>query len=167
MSQLRKLAILEGLIQEQITLLRESYNARFDHLARSIAPETIAPVALWYDHFINLALVSIIRTTVNSEMDEERVPLTYTTYMIGRSCCVENQAMVELQCYLFTLRYIPATREHRRDPCMLFLSLIRHDCHRNWSNWNGLLLPSYVSTNCVKSSWALICRLSRTTLQSR
>ena len=78
-SQLRQLSIL-GLVQVQITLLRESYNARFDHLARSIAPEAIAPAALWYDHFINLALASIIRTTVNYEMDEEGVPPTYTTY---------------------------------------------------------------------------------------
>ena len=71
---LRKLHILDGHVQEQMTLLGESYNARFDHLARSIAPETLAPAAAWHDHLVNLALASIIKEPVKTPMKTTGFP---------------------------------------------------------------------------------------------
>ena len=62
--ELYHIRILHGMTQEQPTLLLESYNLRFDHLERSIAPDTLAPAApaaLWYDHFINIALANIVQ----------------------------------------------------------------------------------------------------------
>ena len=46
--------------QEQITPLRESYNARFDRLALSVKPEVLAPAAFWYDHFMNIIMIANI-----------------------------------------------------------------------------------------------------------
>ena len=45
-----------------------------------VAPQTIAPAAVWYDHFVNLALASIIRTEVKYELDDTGLPPTYATY---------------------------------------------------------------------------------------
>ena len=78
--ELRKLHILAGMIQEQITLVRDSYNARFDHLARSIAPDVFAPAAAWYDHFLNLALATIIKAPVQYELEASGLSPQIETY---------------------------------------------------------------------------------------
>ena len=72
--ELRRLHILDGTVQEQITLLRESYSARFDSLASSIAPDVFAPAAAWYDHFINLELATTIKAPVQYEMEASGLP---------------------------------------------------------------------------------------------
>ena len=72
--------IFHGMTQEQLTLLRESYNARFDHLARSIAPEALAPAALWYDHFINIPLANIVQKPLNCKHTATGLPPRFESY---------------------------------------------------------------------------------------
>ena len=79
-SELRRLHIMDGLTQEQITLLRESYNSRFDHLARTINPEVLAPAAFWYDHFINKMLASVIKEPINYKIRQDGCPPEYGSY---------------------------------------------------------------------------------------
>ena len=78
--ELHHLHILHGLTQEQLTLLRESYNARFDHRARSLAPDVLKPAALWYDHFINIALGNIMVETVNYNFSPNGLPPSFEAY---------------------------------------------------------------------------------------
>jgi hypothetical protein len=46
---IRKLNTLQGMSQVQLALIRESFSTRFDHLARSIPPETFSACAAWFD----------------------------------------------------------------------------------------------------------------------
>ena len=78
--ELQRLHILDGVTQEQVPVLRESYNARFDHLARSITPEVLAPAAFWYDHFVNLTIANIIKEAVTYKLSANDLPPSYESY---------------------------------------------------------------------------------------
>ena len=75
--ELQRLHILDGMTQEQITLLRESYNARFDHLARSITPEVLTPAAFWDDQFVNLTIANITEEAVTYKLSTNDLPPSY------------------------------------------------------------------------------------------
>ena len=80
MRELHHLHILHGRTQEQLTLLRESYNARFDHLARSLPPDVLKPAALCYDHFIKIPLRNTIAETVNYNFSPIDLPPGFEAY---------------------------------------------------------------------------------------